>query len=219
MKRLGGFVAGLATALVSAAVARFTAMREDASFAAAYLTSLALGVLIVSLRGSNVDLLHVLFGAILAIDAASLFLIATIASLTVVVLALVWRPLVVECFDQNFLRAVGGRGHLYHLVFLLLVVVNLVAGFQALGTLMAVGLMMLPASVGQLWASTLPIMLAISIAVASLSGFVGLLVSFHFGFASGPTIVLTASLLYVASLIFGPAGPVRRLVPRPHLAG
>ena len=216
---LGGLVAGLSVALLSGLVSRTTPLREDASFASFYLASLALGVLIVSLRGSNMDLLHVLFGTILAIDATALYLVGSIASLTLVILAVVYRPLVAECFDPGFLRAVGGRGPLYHFLFLFLVVINLVAGFQALGTLMAVGLMMLPAVVAQLWARTLPIMLLIATSTAALSGLVGLLVSFHLGFASGPTIILTASLIYGASLLISPSGAIRRLFPRPHLAG
>lgn len=216
---IGGFVAGLAVALLSGLVSRTTRLREDASFASFYLLSLALGVLIVSLRGSNVDLLHVLFGTILAIDDTALYLVGSITSLTLVVLAVVYRPLVIECFDPGFLRAVGGRGSLHHLLFLLLLVVNLVAGFQALGTLMAVGLMMLPASIAQLWAKSLPALVALAASTAIVSGFVGLIVSFHFGFASGPSIVLTAGVLYVASLLFGPSGPARHLVHRPHLAG
>ena len=216
---LGGLVAGLSVALLSGLVSRTTPLREDASFASFYLASLALGVLIVSLRGSNMDLLHVLFGTILAIDATALYLVGSIASLTLVILAVVYRPLVAECFDPGFLRAVGGRGPLYHFLFLFLVVINLVAGFQALGTLMAVGLMMLPAVVAQLWARTLPIMLLIATSTAALSGLIGLLVSFHFGFASGPTIILTASLIYGASLLISPSGAIRRLFPRPHLAG
>ena len=216
---LGGLVAGLSVALLSGLVSRTTPLREDASFASFYLASLALGVLIVSLRGSNMDLLHVLFGTILAIDATALYLVGSIASLTLVILAVVYRPLVAECFDPGFLRAVGGRGPLYHFLFLFLVVINLVAGFQALGTLMAVGLMMLPAVIAQLWARTLPIMLLIATSTAALSGLVGLLVSFHFGFASGPTIILTASLVYGASLLISPSGAIRRLFPRPHLAG
>lgn len=216
---LGGLVAGLSVALLSGLVSRTTPLREDASFASFYLASLALGVLIVSLRGSNMDLLHVLFGTILAIDATALYLVGSIASLTLVILAVVYRPVVAECFDPGFLRAVGGRGPLYHFLFLFLVVINLVAGFQALGTLMAVGLMMLPAVVAQLWARTLPIMLLIATSTAALSGLIGLLVSFHFGFASGPTIILTASLVYGASLLISPSGAIRRLFPRPHLAG
>lgn len=216
---LGGLVAGLSVALLSGLVSRTTALKEDASFASFYLASLALGVLIVSLRGSNIDLLHVLFGTILAIDAEALYLVGAIASLTVVILAVVYRPLVAECFDPGFLRAVGGRGPLYHLLFLFLVVLNLVAGFQTLGTLMAVGMMMLPAAIAQLWARTLPVMVVIAASTAALSGFVGLLASYHLRFASGPTIILTASLIYGVSLVVAPSGALRRFIQHRHLAG
>jgi zinc/manganese transport system permease protein len=216
---LGGLVAGLGVALLSGLVSRTTPLREDASFASFYLASLALGVLIVSLRGSNIDLLHVLFGTILAIDAPALYFIGGIASLTLAVLATIYRPLVAECFDPGFLRAVGGRGPLYHLLFLFLVVINLVAGFQALGTLMAVGLMMLPAAIAQLWTRTLPTMFLIAAGTAAMSGLVGLIISFHLGLASGPTIILTASVIYGGSLLIGPSAAVRQLFPRPHLTG
>ncbi|PIO98066.1 metal ABC transporter permease [Pleomorphomonas carboxyditropha] len=215
----GGLVAGLTVSLLSGLVTRTTVLREDASFAAFYLASLALGVLIVSAAGSSRDLLHVLFGSILAIDAASLELIALITSLSLATLAFIYRPLVVECFDPGFLRSVGGRGGLYHFLFLLLIVLNLIAAFQALGTLMAVGMMMLPAAVAQLWTRTLPAMMAVSVLTAVVSGFVGLIASYHLGFASGPTIVLVAALIYVGSLIAGPTGALSRLFRRPHLAG
>ena len=216
---LGGIVAGLAVALLSGLVSRTTNLREDASFAGFYLASLAAGVLLVSLRGSNIDLLHVLFGTILAIDAMALYVVGGIASVTVLILAVVYRPLVAECFDPGFMRAVGGKGPFYHLLFLFLVVINLVAGFQALGTLMAVGLMMLPAAGARLWASTLPAMAVVAVGIAFASGLLGLIASFHLGIASGPAIVLVASLFYVASILGGRGGMVRRHLPRPHLAG
>jgi zinc/manganese transport system permease protein len=216
---LGGLIAGLAVALLSGLVTRTTVLREDASFASFYLVSLAAGVLIVSLRGSNIDLLHVLFGTILAIDTYALILVGGIASITLLTLAIVYRPLVAECFDPGFVRAIGGRGPFYHALFLFLVVINLVAGFQALGTLMAVGLMMLPAAVARLWVRTLPTLATLAAVVAALSGFIGLIVSFHLGVASGPAIVLTAGGFYAVSLLFAPTGAVRRLFPRPHLAG
>lgn len=215
----GGVVAGLLVALLSGLVSRTTALREDASFAGFYLTSLAAGVLIVSLRGSSIDLLHVLFGTILAIDDQALMLVGAIASMTALVLAAVYRPLVAECFDPGFLRAVGGRGSVYHLLFLFLVVVNLVAGFQALGTLMAVGLMMLPAAAARLWASSLPALVAIASVMAFASGFAGLVASFHLGVASGPSIVLAASVFYVGSILFGRGGILRRFLPYPAANG
>lgn len=214
---IGGLVAGLSVAVLSGLVSRSTVLQEDASFASFYLASLALGVLIVSLRGSNIDLLHVLFGTILAIDAPALTLIGAISTLTLTALALIYRPLVLECLDPGFLRAVGGRGSLYHFAFLLLVVINLVASFQALGTLMAVGLMMLPAAIAQLWARTLPGMMAVSAVTAIVSSYVGLTASFHFELASGPTIILTAAILYGLSILIAPMGIARRFFPRPHL--
>lgn len=219
---VGGFLAGLAVALLAGLVSRVTALREDASFAAFYLISLAGGVLIVSLRGSSVDLMHVLFGTILAVDDAGLLLVAGISTVTLLTLALLYRPLVVECFDPGFLRAVGGSGGrlgaVCHLVFLVLVVLNLVGGFQALGTLMAVGLMMLPAASARFWAERIATLALVAMAVAFASGIGGLLLSFHLNLPSGPAIVLVAGAAYLLSLALGPVGSLRmRWFPGQHL--
>jgi zinc/manganese transport system permease protein len=215
---VGGLVAGLAVALLAGLVSRFTALHEDASFASFYLTSLAAGVMIVSLHGSSMDLLHVLFGTILAIDSNALGLVVGIASFTLFLLAIIYRPLALECFDPGFLRAVGGRGALYHVLFLLLVVLNLVAGFQALGTLMAVGLMMLPATAARFWARSLTGLMMVSTVLATLSGLIGLTVSYHLGVASGPAIVLSASGFYCVSVLFGRTGILRRTFFPPPLS-
>jgi zinc/manganese transport system permease protein len=215
---VGGFFAALAVALAAGFVTRVTSQREDASFAAFYLIALALGVLLVSTHGSSVDLMHMLFGTILAVDDAALLLMAGVASLTLVVLAVIYRPLLVECLDPGFLRNVGGPGSLVHGVFLVLTVANLVAGFQALGTLMAVGLMMLPATAARFWAAEVWSLALVAAGMALLSGFAGLLLSFHAQWPSGPAIVLVAGAAYLLSLVFGPHGGLlaRLLRPRSH---
>ncbi len=215
---LGGFLAGLLVALMSGLIARATSLREDASFAAFYLIALATGVLLVSTRGSNVDLMRVLFGSILAVDDAALLLVAAISSVTLVVLALVYRPLIVECFDPGFLQAAGVRGGVYHALFMVLVVVNLVAGFQALGTLMAVGMMMLPATAARFWAREVwPLCLA-AVGIGLASGVIGLLVSYHLNLPSGPAIVLTAGVFHLASVLAGPVDSLlARHLPQAHL--
>ena len=184
---LGGIVAGFAVAIGAGVVARVTQLKEDASLAAFYLVSLALGVLIVSMRGSNIDLLHVLFGSVLALDNATLILLAAFATVTLLVLALVWRPLVLECVDPGFLRSVSRAGAPVHIAFMALVVLNLVGGFHALGTLLAVGIMMLPAIAARFWATDLTRMIAIAVAVAFASGYGGLLLSYHLGAPTGPS--------------------------------
>jgi zinc/manganese transport system permease protein len=217
---LGGFLAGILTALLSGVVARFTRLRDDATFAAAYLTSLALGVLIVSLRGSAVDLMNILFGLILAVDETALLLIVSTTTLSLVGLAAIYRPLVVECFNPGFLAAMGVRGALYHYLFLALAVLNMVAAFQALGTLMALGLMLLPAVAASFWSREVWSMTLIAVPMAFASGVVGLLLSFHAGLPSGPVIVLVAALFFLGSLLVGSRDSVRARLARPvHLRG
>jgi len=200
---IGGFIAAMLVALAAGLVTHFTSQKEDASFAAFYLIALAAGVMIISTHGSSVDLMHVLFGTILAVDNDALFLIATVSSFTLVTLAVIYRPLVVECFDPGFMRAIGGYGPFFHLLFLVLVVINLVSGFEALGTLMAVGLMMLPAAAARFWATEVWSLSVVASVMAIVSGFVGLLISYHANLPSGPAIVLTAGAFYVGSLIVG----------------
>jgi zinc/manganese transport system permease protein len=214
----GGLAAGFAVALGAGAVARLTMLREDASLAAFYLVSLALGVTLVSLKGSNVDLLHVLFGTVLALDDAALVLLAAITTITLLALALIYRPLVLECVDPGFLRSVSGAGGVTHLAFLALVVLNLVGGFHALGTLLAVGLMMLPAIAARFWTQDITVLIVLATLIGIGSGIAGLLISFHAGLASGPTMILAAGAAYAVSLAVGPEGGLLlRLLPRRHL--
>jgi zinc/manganese transport system permease protein len=93
-----------------------------------------------------------------------------------------------------------------------------VAGFQALGTLMSVGLMILPAAAARFWAQGIAGMIGVAVLVAILSSVTGLLLSYHVSLPSGPSIILVAGALYALSLIFGPHGSLMaRYLPRPHL--
>lgn len=200
---IGGIVAGCLVALLSGIVSRSTNVAEDSSMAAFYLISLALGVLIISVNGSQVDLLHVLFGSALALDNDALVLLVSIATLTLCTLAILFRPLVVECVDRQFLQAVSGMSPVAHLCFLVLVVLNLVGGFNALGTLMSVGMMILPAAMMRYWLRNLDALLLGSMISAVLACVLGLLASYYFAWPSGPAIILSLGLGYVLSFVFG----------------
>lgn len=212
---LGGLAAGLLVALLAGATARQTNNSEDSTLAAFYLGSLALGVLLISAKGSNVDLLHVLFGTALALDntAFTLLLVTSLASLCL--LSIVYRALVLECLDSEYLSSFGGMGKLAHFVFLVLVVANLVAGFHALGTLMAVGLMILPACIARFWFKHLGSLLVAATIIAASACWLGLLLSFYFGLATSPSIVLALAVGYVLSVLLG---PLRGILRRPSAA-
>ena len=100
----------------------------------------------------------------------------------------------------------------------MLVVMNLVAGFHALGTLMAVGLMMLPAAAARFWACQVTTLAVTSSAIAFASGYTGLLLSYHASLPSGPAIILVAGGVYIVSVVAGPRGSLwARFLPRRHL--
>lgn len=203
---VGGIVAGLAVAIGSGLVARHTLIREDTSLAALYLISLSLGVLIVSVRGNSVDLLHVLFGSVLALDDAALALLWGITGVTLTTLFLIRRPLILECLDPGFLRQVSGLGAVAHVGFLALLVINLVAGFHALGTLMAVGIMVLPAASARFWVRRLGPLVTVATGIALLTSVAGLLLSYHADWPTSPVIVLGLGAVYLLSMAFAPRG-------------
>ena len=215
---MGGLIAGFVVALLAGFVTRVTVLKGDASLASFYLLSLAGGVTIVSLKGSNVDLLHVLFGSVLALDDPTLILLAGSATVTLVFLALIYRPLVLECVDPGYLRSVSKSGALVHLGFLVVVVLNLVAGFHALGTLLAVGVIMLPAIAARFWTENVGGMIGVATLIGIVSSAAGILVSYHAGLPTGPTIILAAGSLYILSIILGARnGLLWPALPRRHL--
>jgi zinc/manganese transport system permease protein len=196
---LGGLASGLAVAALAGLITGGQA-RRDAGLVAFYLVALSLGVVLVAWRGSNVDVMRVLFGTVLAIDRRALLQIATVTSVTLLVIAALYRPLAVSAFDPVFLRAVDARAP-YGAAFLVLVVLALVANFQAFGTLLAVGPMLLPAAAARCWGLGVPASMALATGFGMAASAAGLLVSYHRNLPSGPAIVLVAGLLFGISLV------------------
>lgn len=203
---LGGFVAGLLVAFLATYMTRHTQLKEDASFVSFYLIALALGTVLISMKGSAIDLSHILFGTILGIGPTSLVMIGCITTVTLCAIACLYRPLIVDCFDPHYLDSIHGKSASVHGVFMALVVLNMVSAFQAMGTLMALGLMLLPAISARFWYQHLTALFVLSIFFAVVSAWGGLLLSFHLNVPSGPAIIITAAVIYIISLVFGAHG-------------
>lgn len=204
---IGGLGAGITVAILTSVLARFTIIREDASLASLYLIALALGIFILSSYGSAIPLKSFLFGSILGIDDNTLILIGMTASITLVSFALILRPLIASTIDPVFYESQSKRSGLVVQWFMFLVVLNLLGAFKALGTLMAVGLMILPATAARYWVSTLTGYLSLTFVFAFVSCWIGLIISFHVpDVPSGPAIVLVAGGIFIISLIMAPQG-------------
>jgi zinc/manganese transport system permease protein len=196
----GGLLTGLLVAFLAGVVVRVLPQRRDGALAAFYVYSLALGVTIIALRGSNLDVMHVLFGTVLAVDVGSLVLICVICSATMLIVATIYRPLSVGTFDPAFLRAVDGRV-VFEAVFLVLVILTLVASFQAFGTLLAVGPLLLPATAARCWTQRAGPGIALAIVFGVVADFSGLLMSYYGNLPSGPAIVIAGGTMYAVSLV------------------
>ncbi len=199
---LGGFIAAITVAMLATLIARRTREYEDSSFAALYLIALAIGVIGVSASGGRVDLAHLLFGSVLAVDGDGLALAAGVATITWLGLAVIHRALVLSTLQPGFF-AETRIGTVAHATFAALVVLNLVAAFQILGTLMAVGLLVLPSAAARHWATRLESLIAITTLIGICAAVSGLLLSFHADLPSGPAIVTCAGAIYLVSVIAG----------------
>ena len=208
----GGLASGAVVAGLAGLLARSGQGRDHSGLVAFYLITLAMGVTLVAMFGSNVDVMRVLFGTVLAIDVRALLQIATVSTLTLLLLAVFYRSLAVDSFDPLFLRLTGGRG--MRALFILVVLLNLVVSFQAFGTLLAIGPMLLPAAAARCWTHRPGVMIALATALGMLSGYAGLLISYHAALPSGPAIVLAAGSLYGLSLLASAIGRVLGLTAR-----
>ncbi|MBY0379069.1 MAG: metal ABC transporter permease [Burkholderiales bacterium] len=210
---LGGLVAGLLVTVLAGIVSRKTNVKEDASFAGFYLIALATGVIIISKSGTNLDLMHILFGSILAVDQISLLILTIIASFSLIILSFIIRPLAIDIFDKNLLRSYGINAGIFHLIFLFVVVINVVVDFQVLGTVLVIGLMMLPASFSKLLARSLNMMLILAILSSLCSSFIGIVISYYYNLPTGPAIVLVNGMLYILAIFYN---YIMKLVKKTH---
>jgi zinc/manganese transport system permease protein len=198
---MGGLLTGIAVAALAALTAGSRPQRQNSGLIAFYLISLSFGVLIIAARGSQADLMHVLFGTVLAVNVKALVLIASISTATMLIVATLYRPLAVESFDPAFLRAVGGGGGAFRAIFIALVVLNLVASFQAFGTLLAIGPILLPAAAARCWTTKVWPTIALATVIGMAAALAGLLISYYANLPSGPAIVMGAGVIYGMSLL------------------
>ncbi len=217
---IGGVIAGITIVLLTTLTTRLTHVKEDANFTALFLIALALGTFIALAKGTDDEILHLLFGNMEGIGTESVIMIAIVSVVTVIGLLFIYKPLILDSFDPVFFKLVNGGGFVYHFLFLTFVVFNLVAGFQNLGTLMTLGLMMLPAISARFWAQKLWKLVVLSSILAIFSSLAGLFLADLMATPPGPSIVLVSGAIYIISVLFGTVGGI--ITPRlyhSHLRG
>jgi zinc/manganese transport system permease protein len=199
---IGGIIAGLIVAFFANILSEKSIIPEDASFTFLYSISLALGVIILYYHGANVNILHLLFGSVLGIENQAFLLIVAICLVTTFFLCKYRKHLLMLCFDPLLFQVAKKNYKPLMFIFLSLVVANLVASYQAIGTLLALGLMMLPAISARLLCNHYRNLFLVSQLLGCLGCYMGLLLSYHADLPSGPSIIICLSCQCVLAFLF-----------------
>ena len=214
---LGGLLAALMVALGGQFLARNSRLKDETAVACLYITAFALGIVLIRFARVKIDLTHFLFGNILGVGDGDLWIAYGSACLTLTVLVLFQRPLLLTLFDATVARASGIRVGWIEAVLLALTVLGLVASLQAVGVLLSLGLIIIPAATAYLLTDSFPRMLWGGAFLGMISATGGLLISFYADIPSGPCIVMLMALLLALAYLFSPRhGLLRKLVQGGH---
>ena len=183
-------------------VTRRTRLSSDSAIGLLFIGLLALGVVMVSSSDSlGTSLEAILFGEFLGVDNKDLVIQAIAA--VVVGLVAVWaaRPFLLLCFDRDQAKVMGFRADAYHRLMLVLVAGTIVVSFQTVGSLLVFGMLLAPAGVGALVARRVGVMMVWAALTGSLATYIGLLLSYHYSWAAGASVVLVAVAMFFAVLV------------------
>lgn len=208
----GAAVSAVVMSLGIGVLQRRAKVSYDTSIGLLFVGMLALGVIVISHAGSfATDATAILFGDILAVTAADLVVLAVAVALGIAAAALAHRSLVALAIDERVARVLGLRPRVAQTVLVGLVTLAVVASYQAVGSLLVVGLLVAPAVAARQWTERIPSTMVLAAAIGALAVAVGLVVSWHAATAAGATIAATAiAAAGVSGLLRRATNEVRR---------
>ncbi len=184
-------------------VSRRFRLAGDTAIGLLFVGMLALGVIITSRSRTFVgDLSRILFGEILGVNKDDLILQFSALVIVAIITFIARRPFLLLCVDEGLTKTSGFSAQLFHNLMLIIIAMTIIASFQTVGSLLVLGMLIAPAATGALFARRISTMMLIAAAVGSISTYVGLLVSYHFGLAAGASIVITAVLIFAIMATF-----------------
>lgn len=201
---LGAFAAGVLAALGMGWVKNHSRLREDAVIGVVFTAFFALGLLLLSLYPSHLNLRTLIFGNILAISDPDILQVAVIAGVSLTVLLLKWRDLLLYCFDEAHARSLGLNTRFLHFLLLALLSATAVAALQTVGACLVVAMLVTPGATAYLLTDRFSRMLGIATATGTGCGFVGAYASYFLNGSTGGCIVVLQTLVFLVVLAFAP---------------
>ena len=202
---LGALAAALIVALGIGVFSRQGTIKEDTAIGILFAAALSLGVaLISSIRTYAVDLSHILFGNVLGVSSNDLLLTATISLLVLATLIVCYRPFLVVFFDPVLAATLRLPADFLRILMLVLLALTIVISMQTVGVGLVAAMLVTPAATASLLTRRLPAMMLVSALIGAFSSVVGLYISYYANVASGSTIVLTATVIFLVAFLFSP---------------
>ena len=200
---IGAAVSSLVMMAGVSVVSRRFRLSGDTAIGLLFVGMLALGVMITSRSRSFVgDLSRILFGELLGVNTGDLVLQLVALVIVGAIAFVARRPFLLLCVDEGLAKTSGFSSRLFHNLMLMIVAVTVIASFQAVGTLLVLGMLIAPAATGALFARRISTMMLVAATVGSASTYIGLLISYHFNLAAGASIVLTAVLIFAMAATY-----------------
>ncbi|WP_060678540.1 metal ABC transporter permease [Virgibacillus halodenitrificans] len=209
----GAVFTGVLTAIGIGYISQNSRIKNDSSIGIMFTAAFALGIVLITLMKSSTDLYHILFGNVLAVRPSDMWMTLIIGVIVLTSVYLFYKELLVTSFDETMAQAYGLPTKLIHYFLMTLLTMVTVASLQTVGIVLVVAMLITPAATAYLLTNRLSFMLFISSGFGSISAVLGLYISYKANLASGATIVLVATGLFIITLIFSPKhGVLRKLI-------
>ncbi len=201
---LGAVLFGVLAVALIGVVRDTSRVKEDAAIGVVFTTLFALGLVLVSVTPSQVDLNHIIFGNLLGVSRADLTQVLILGGTVLAVLILKRRDFTLYAFDATHAHAIGLSPRLLGATLLGLLALTAVVALQAVGVVLVVALLIIPGATAYLLTDRFGRMLVIAPALAALCGLIGIYVSYYLDAASGPMVVLANGVAFTLAYLFSP---------------
>lgn len=201
---LGAFLSGGLAAGAMLFLNQRTKLREDAIIGLIFTSFFGLGLFMISLSPASVNIQTIVLGNILAVTPADTLQLALIGGISLAILLAKWKDLMVAFFDENHARSIGLNPDMLKVLFFMLLSASTVAALQTVGAFLVIAMVVTPGATAYLLTDRFPRLIVISVAIGSITSFVGAYASYFLDGATGGIIVVAQTLIFLAAFVFAP---------------
>ena len=201
---LGAFLSGGLAAGAMLFLNQRTKLKEDAIIGLIFTSFFGLGLFMISLSPASVNIQTIVLGNILAVTPADTLQLVLIGGISLAILLAKWKDLMVAFFDENHARSIGLRPDLLKVLFFMLLSASTVAALQTVGAFLVIAMVVTPGATAYLLTDRFPRLIVISVAIGSITSFVGAYASYFLDGATGGIIVVAQTLIFLIAFFLAP---------------